>query len=320
MASTMITTIAILLTVIQAVMCNNNSPSPVAPDPTKFFPKVKGNLTKIVWAHAVNNLTELERALSSEDIMMLEADVVMGKLNNTINQTDIPIMAHPPAIESDLSLENFLELNIRNHTKGIKLDFKSNQAFENSKPILTKLRANLTFPVFLNADIIPGPVNAPNASLNAKDFLKGANEIIPESILSVGWTTRYGKEFNIIEGGYSLKQIQTMVDTLKESQVTQSVTYPVRAGLVANNIDAIKTLLKNTTFTNATLTIWSSDGDSVNAAELSKLIRDVGVDKVYVDVPEDLKNKLQYSAASTMNAAMINLAASMAFLVLSRML
>lgn len=74
---------------------------------------------------------------------MLEADVVMGKLNSTINQTDIPIMAHPPAVESDLSLENFLELNIRNHTKGIKLDFKSNQAFENSKPILAKLRANV---------------------------------------------------------------------------------------------------------------------------------------------------------------------------------
>lgn len=75
--------------------------------------------------------------------MMLEADVVVGKLNSN-NQTDIPIMAHPPAVESDLSLENFLALNIHsNNTKGIKLDFKSNQAFEISKPILAKLRANV---------------------------------------------------------------------------------------------------------------------------------------------------------------------------------
>lgn len=131
---------------------------------------------------------------------------------------------------------------------------------------------------------------------------------------------RYGKELNITEGRYSLKQIQTMIETLKENQVTQPVTYPVRAGLVANDIDVIKTLLKNTTFTNATLTIWSSEGDSVDAEKLSKLIRDVGVDKVYVDVPEALKSKLQFSAASTMSAAMINLAASMALLVLSRML
>lgn len=131
---------------------------------------------------------------------------------------------------------------------------------------------------------------------------------------------RYGKEFNITEGRYSLKQIQTMIEALKENQVTQPVTYPVRAGLVANDVDVIKTLLKNTTFTSATLTIWSSEGDSVDAEKLSKLIRDVGVDKVYVDVPEALKSKLQLSAASTMSAAMINLAASMALLVLSRML
>ncbi|CAL1677891.1 unnamed protein product [Lasius platythorax] len=324
MAGTMITTIATLLAVFQAAMCNNNnasSSSHVSPDPSKFFPAVNGNLTKIVWAHAVNSVAELDKALSSEDIMMLEADVVVGKLNSS-NQTDIPIMAHPPAVESDLSLENFLDLNIQsNKTKGIKLDFKSNQAFEISKPILAKLRANLTFPVFLNADILPGPVNATTTPLNAKDFLKGANETLPESILSVGWTTRYGKEFNITEGRYSTKQIQTMLDALKENKVTQPVTYPVRAGLAANDVDAIKTLLNTTSLKSATLTIWSSEGDSVDVAKLSKLITEVGVDKVYVDVPEDLKSKLNLSAASTMSpAAMMNLGVSMALLVLARML
>lgn len=74
--------------------------------------------------------------------MMLEADVVMGKLNNISggNYTDIPIMAHPPATESDLSLEDFLTISNTNGSKGIKLDFKSNEAFNNSKPILAKLR------------------------------------------------------------------------------------------------------------------------------------------------------------------------------------
>ncbi|XP_072749953.1 protein FAM151B isoform X2 [Anoplolepis gracilipes] len=300
-------------------MCTNNL-SPVSPDPTKFFPNVKGNLTKIVWAHAVNSQAELDKALSSKDIMMLEADVVVGKLNSN-NQTDVPIMAHPPAVESDLSLENFLNRSINNdNTKGIKLDFKSDQAFQMSMPILLKVRSNLTFPVILNADILPGPVNANTTALNAKDFLREANKTIPESILSVGWTTRYGKEFDITEGRYSSQQIQTMIDTLKENQVSQPVTYPVRAGLVAHDIDVIKALLKNTTFTNATLTIWSSEGDSVDAAKLSQLIRDVGVDKVYVDVPESLKSKLVLSAASTMSSVLINLVASMVLLALSRML
>lgn len=82
--------------------------------------------------------------------MMLEADVVIGKLN-TSNQTGIPIMAHPPANESDLSLENFLvNFNFRsNNTKGIKLDFKSDKAFESSKLILAKFRENVCI-FFLN--------------------------------------------------------------------------------------------------------------------------------------------------------------------------
>lgn len=133
---------------------------------------------------------------------------------------------------------------------------------------------------------------------------------------------RYGKEFDIIEGRYSPKQIQTMINTLEKNHVSQSVTYPVRAGLVVNDVDVIKTLLNTTsTIKSVTLTIWSAEGDIVDAAKLSKFIKEVGVDKVYVDVPQDLKNKLELSAASTMSpAAIINLAASMALLVLLRML
>lgn len=298
-------------------MCNNCSRICY---PSEFFPDVKGNLTKIVWAHAVNSQAELEKALSAEDVMMLEADVVMGKLSNS-NSTNIPIMAHPPAVESDLSLEDFLNISCNNNSsKGIKLDFKSNEAFENSTAILAKLRP-FKCPVFLNADILPGPVNATTVPLNATEFLKGAINI-PESILSVGWTTRYGKEINNTKGRYTTEQFKKMVDTLAENHVTLPVTYPVRAGLVANDIDAVKALLKNTTFTNATLTIWSSEGDSVDAAQLSKLIREVGVDKVYVDVPKSLRNELDLSSASAMTspAVMMTLGASLALLVLSRML
>lgn len=132
---------------------------------------------------------------------------------------------------------------------------------------------------------------------------------------------RYGKESNITEGRYSTEQFKKMVDTLAENHVTQPVTYPVRAGLVANDIDAVKALLKNTTSSNATLTIWSSEGDSVNAAQLSKLIKEVGLDRVYVDVPKDLRNKLDLSGASSMiNTLMMNLVALLPLLILLRML
>lgn len=132
---------------------------------------------------------------------------------------------------------------------------------------------------------------------------------------------RYGKESNITKGRYTTEQLKKMIDILAENRVSQPVTYPIRAGLAANDIDGIKALLKNTTFTNATLTIWSSEGDSVDAAQLSKLIKEVGIDKVYMDVPKDLRSKLNLSGASAMTPVMLmNLGASLALLVLSRML
>lgn len=112
-----------------------------------------------------------------------------------------------------------------------------------------------------------------------------------------------------------------MVDTLAENNITQPVTYPVRAGFVANDIAAVKALLQNTTFANPTLTIWSSEGDSVDAVQLSKLIKEVGVDKVYVDVPKDLRSKLNLSSGSTLAPmVMMHLGVSLALLALSRML
>lgn len=73
---------------------------------------------------------------------MLEADVMFGKVTGQDSTVQQPIMAHPPANESDLSLENFLNTVIERKEikKGIKLDFKSVEAFNASKPILDKVR------------------------------------------------------------------------------------------------------------------------------------------------------------------------------------
>lgn len=79
------------------------------------------------------------------DINMIEADIVMGRVTNDENSDKIPIMAHPPNWKSDLSLEMFmrrvLEYNINNETnvKGVKLDFKSIEAFKGALPLLKSL-------------------------------------------------------------------------------------------------------------------------------------------------------------------------------------
>ncbi|XP_068973755.1 protein FAM151B isoform X2 [Bombus flavifrons] len=298
------------------------SASNVSVDVTTFFPEIKGNLTKIVWEHAVNSKEKLDNALVSANVNMLEADVTLGILNGTSdNSTLIPIMAHPPESKSNLSLDDFLNTVIkRNVTKGIKLDFKSIDAFNASISILEKVRNNTKFPVFLNADILPGPVNASTTPVNAKSFVSQAMAF-PEYTLSVGWTTRYGTKDNVTGGQYTEQQIQDMINILKEQKVTQPITYPVRAGLAANSTKVIKSLMENSSLTsNVTLTVWSSEGDKVDAEALSTLIQDIGVKKVYVDVPQDLMNKLHLSGASSVMVASVTLAVSLLTGLLSTIL
>ncbi|XP_043258784.1 protein FAM151B [Colletes gigas] len=295
-----------LVTAIQAVMCNNST------DPKSFFPSIDGNLTRIAWAHAVNSQEKLAIALKNDAIMMLEADVSLG--NDTTNTTNmnVPIMAHPPNTTSDLTLQNFLKTVIdSNTTKGIKLDFKSIEAFNASKPVLENKMNELAFPVFLNADILPGPVNATALPVDAKAFLSGA-KAFTNYTLSVGWTTRYDAAQNGTKNGYTTKQIQAMIDVLKEQNVTQPITYPVRAALAVNDVAAMESLIKKSPgSSNATLTVWSNEKDVVDADQLSTLIKQIGVSKVYVDVPADLAKKLNLSGASSVGVAATTTVASL---------
>ena len=120
-------------------------------------------------------------------------------------------------------------------------------------------------PFWINADIINGPVNATTKPLDAGRFLKMAKKYFPDAMLSVGWTTRQGpfklilyyfvferKDFFFIvlrfgpdliacppkiiqEGSYSHEHMQFLVNALKEAEIFQQVTFPIRAGLATSS-------------------------------------------------------------------------------------
>ena len=92
--------------------------------------------------------------------MMIEADINLGfDLDGSISEM-VPIMAHPPSIISDLSLERFLMTVIQaleEHPqlkKGIKLDFKRTDILKESLQIVQSLLPRINFPLWINADII----------------------------------------------------------------------------------------------------------------------------------------------------------------------
>lgn len=88
-----------------------------------------------------------------------------------------------------------------------------------------------------------------------------------------------------------------MLETIRINNVSQTVTFPVRAGIAAESLENMKLLLSNVS--GSTLTIWSSEGDKVNVTNLRKLISSVGLNRVYVDVPEDLQKQLRLDTISS---------------------
>lgn len=112
------------------------------------------------------------------------------------------------------------------------------------------------------------------------------------AVLSTGWTTKWGPYYT--EGSYDNKQIESMINGIKENDVRNAITFPIRAGIAANSVGTLTDLYKSLNITNEiTFTVWSSDDDNVNVENLRKLIFHFGLDKVYVDVPKKLLNQLK---------------------------
>ena len=233
----------------------------------------------VTWAHAVNSKKELDEAVGDEMIMMLEADVIMDPVAN------IPIMGHPPANASDLTLEAFLVHALRHwEEKGIKLDFKQNEAVNASAPIMKKIFATRKQlpPIILNADILAGPNTNENDTTPVDPELF-FNTFAPfkSAILSPGWTTKF---VGNASEGYNKTDANAMTKLIQEFKVQQDLTFPVRASLIVLNASPMH-LLVNQMQEKSSLTVWTSKADVYDPKDLGYLR--LYKKKVFYDLPRD---------------------------------
>jgi hypothetical protein len=240
---------------------------------------------------------------------MIEADIVFGYLINDTSKKLQPVMGHPPANESDISLESFLTqiLDFNKNTteenrKGVKLDFKSTAVLNNSMSMLMELWNNMNYPVWINADIYSGPLNNTQTTPVDAQVFFDCSKKLPNATLSTGWTTRWGSNFT--DGNYTDNQIDEMIKGIKDNQIQNDITFPVRGGIAALSLNQLDRLFNSLNDTNPiTFTIWSSANDYVDVEKLRKLIFHFGLDKVYVDVPKELEDKLRLDTPVTDTAS-----------------
>uniref|UniRef100_A0A3P9C9B8 Protein FAM151A n=1 Tax=Maylandia zebra TaxID=106582 RepID=A0A3P9C9B8_9CICH len=125
------------------------------------------------WFHRANSKEDMYKALMG-DTMILEADVtLMGY--GTPDEKPVPIMAHPPDIYSDNTLDEWLDAVLASG-KGIKLDFKALESVGLSLDLLKQKESNkgINRPVWLNADILRGP--------NVPSFVAPVNGNVPQRV------------------------------------------------------------------------------------------------------------------------------------------
>jgi len=188
------------------------------------------------WAHGVNSSEALDVALADESCHMIEADLVIrgastrsskaaarwkaaGSSTGALTARDV-IMCHPPAVDSDLTFDQFFKrvfLAVKAGRRvGLKLDFKDADAVLPCVRLLRDSNVGIhdasyvgahastrTMPLWLNADVIRGPGGRP--PIPGEQFVQRCLEHCPSATLSLGWTTSGTPRL-----GYSRRMVDEM--------------------------------------------------------------------------------------------------------------
>ncbi|NXC44204.1 F151B protein, partial [Penelope pileata] len=189
-----------------------------------------------------------------------------------------PIMAHPPETDSDITLQEWLG-EVVGTDKGIKLDFKSLDAVRPSLELLQRVKPRLRRPVWINADILPGP-NGSSAKVDAKGFLDTVTSFFPNVTLSLGWTTGWHPDRH--NKGYDWAMVKEMAQIC--SPLSQPVTFPVRAALVRQSVSELRWLMEQSD--RYSLTIWTGKQDVYSVEDLLYIRENFDKSRVYYDISE----------------------------------
>uniref|UniRef100_A0A2K6BFB7 Protein FAM151A n=1 Tax=Macaca nemestrina TaxID=9545 RepID=A0A2K6BFB7_MACNE len=221
-------------------------------------------------------------AALNSNVTVLEADVNVEGLG-TANETGVPIMAHPPAIYSDNTLEQWLDAVLGSSQKGIKLDFKNIKAVGPSLDLLRQLteEGKVRRPVWINADILKGPNMLISTEVNATQFLALVQEKYPKATLSPGWTTFYMSTFP--NRTYTRAMVEKMHELV--GVVPQRVTFPVRSSMVRAAWPHFSWLLSQSE--RYSLTLWQAASDPMSVEDLLYVRDNTAVHQVYYDIFEE---------------------------------
>jgi len=236
-----------------------------------YWPEVSEDLTLVQWKHSINTKELLETALEDKT-MMIGVDVTIDKDKQAVMKN------------SSLMLENILDnvieaIDEKGVKKGLKFNFASVEAVEPALKVIASYKDKITFPLWLQANILPGPGSDVDP-VDPGQFLSLYSEYLPWATLSVGWTTGP-------KGNYESLQLDSMVD-LMTNVSSPSPILELRASLITkSDTPRLSNLFVETEVTGAfpELYVWDESNDEVDMKQLDTFVELVGKNRVYLDVP-----------------------------------
>jgi len=220
------------------------------------------------WVHGANSQARLEAALVDPGVHFVEGDISLGENGQVI-------MAHPPALTSDLPFTDWLHATVA-AGKGAKLDFKTPAVVEQCL-MEAKRAAQGKIPLIVNADLLIGPGGEP-VIFDPTTFLAQHKKYLPQAILSPGW--------RVSEGGtsYSREMLTEMWDLMRP--VRGPVTLCFHAWHLLTSWPDVKWLLDQTPYT---VTVW---GKVADPELLGWLRRYTNPERCFYDVQDINGNQL----------------------------
>ena len=143
------------------------------------------------WTHSCCSKASLSAALADEGVTAIETDLLWSASMSAV------VHAHPPATESDLPFDVFLDRVTASDAppKHVKLDFKVPAIVAPCVASIDKYYAaalaERATALWLNADVLPGPGAKDSAPFDADAFVRSCARI-RGATLSLGWVVDVG--------------------------------------------------------------------------------------------------------------------------------
>lgn len=148
--------------------------------------------------------------------------------------------------------------------------------------------------MWLNADVLHGPVDSPATPVQVEEFLAKCQQYFPNATLSIGWTTQWYPTFDPESWQYGWNHVRKMADVIRCSGYENThlkFTFPVRAIFASRSIKKLQWLLS--VVPDSTLTVWSGKFDILELHDLLRIRSSFPRHKVYYDVPDAINRMFQ---------------------------